>query len=171
MKRKVFLSFLLFKIIVLLFVYLFPCKGIIPVENASTSSWNSKSFWAYPWGKSVTHKGIDIFAKKNTSVLASRSGMVIGASTASRGGKFVLILDNHFRFYYYAHLNSIEVPPFSWVTKGSHIGTVGNTGNAIGKPDHLHFSIASLLPNPFKMDDSPQGWKKMFYIDPNEVII
>ena len=171
MKRKVFLSFLLFKIIVLLFVYLFPCKGIIPVENASASSWNSKSFWANPWGKSVTHKGIDIFAKKHTPVLATRSGLVIGAGKLSRGGNFVLVLDAHFRFYYYAHLNEVKTTKFFYVSKGEQIGSVGNTGNAKGKPDHLHFSIASLLPNPFKMDDSPQGWKKMFYIDPNEVII
>jgi peptidoglycan LD-endopeptidase LytH len=171
MKRKLIYIFLGFSILLLLFIYMFPCKGVIPVKNATQSSWNSQSFWFYPWGKSVTHKGIDIFAKKNTPVLAARSGIVIGAGTSSRGGKFVLIIDSHFRIYYYAHLNSFETSRFSLVSIGEQIGTVGNTGNAIGKADHLHFTIASLLPNPFKMDDSPQGWKKMFYIDPNEVII
>ena len=43
-------------------------KDIIPVKGATINDWNSESFWHYPWGKSVVHHGIDIFAKKGTSV-------------------------------------------------------------------------------------------------------
>ena len=44
--------------------FMMPQKIIVPVEHASSKDWNANSFWAHPWGKSVTHKGVDIFAKK-----------------------------------------------------------------------------------------------------------
>ncbi|EMP01631.1 hypothetical protein LEP1GSC171_1035 [Leptospira santarosai str. HAI1380] len=34
------------------------------MEGANQSSYSIDSFWFYPWGKSITHKGVDIFAKK-----------------------------------------------------------------------------------------------------------
>ncbi len=46
----------------------------MPVAGATISSYNQNSFWAYPWGKSVTHKGVDIFAKEGTAVLSSTGG-------------------------------------------------------------------------------------------------
>lgn len=36
----------------------------MPVEGAGTSDYHPDSFWYYPWGRSVTHKGVDIFAKE-----------------------------------------------------------------------------------------------------------
>jgi hypothetical protein len=36
----------------------------MPVENATKNYFNKNTFWAYSWGKSVTHKGVSIFAKK-----------------------------------------------------------------------------------------------------------
>ena len=35
-----------------------------------------------------------------------------------------------------------------WVSRGQKVGEVGNTGNAIGRPTHLHYSIMSLIPYP-----------------------
>jgi hypothetical protein len=50
------------------------------------------------------------------------------------------------------------------------LGRVGTSGNAIGKPAHLHYSIISLLPLPWRMDTSAQGWKKMFFLNPHELL-
>jgi murein DD-endopeptidase MepM/ murein hydrolase activator NlpD len=55
-----------------------------------------------------------------------------------------------------------------FVSKGEKIGEVGNTGNAMGKPYHLHFSVTTILPHFWKIDGSIQGWKKSFYLNPEE---
>ena len=89
-----------------------PQSMIIPVKNATSSSWNIKSFWAYPWGSSITHKGIDIFAEKGTDVIASTHGIVVYTYEGGKGGKTVMVLGPKWRFHYYAHLNEIKTFPF-----------------------------------------------------------
>ncbi len=164
----------LFRFVAVLFLvfilgYLVPEKVIIPVQGATSADWNAKSFWAHPWGRSITHKGIDIFAKKGTPVLAATNGLVFAVGNRKTGGKIVLVLGPKWRFHYYAHLDSYEVGRFQLVKKGQQIGTVGNTGNAAGKPDHLHYTIATPIPYPWRWDDSvPQGHRKMFFLDPTE---
>ena len=49
-----------------------PTQLQIPVAGAAPQDWNHDSFWAYPWGKSVVHKGIDIFAPHGSQVVAAR---------------------------------------------------------------------------------------------------
>jgi murein DD-endopeptidase MepM/ murein hydrolase activator NlpD len=56
---------------------LLPQNLKMPVENATKKDYNKNSFWAYPWGKSVTHRGVDIFAKKGTKIRSSLSGLVL----------------------------------------------------------------------------------------------
>jgi murein DD-endopeptidase MepM/ murein hydrolase activator NlpD len=72
--------------------------------------------------------------------------------------------------HYYAHLNSIEASSFQVVTQSSIIGTVGDSGNAAGKPPHLHYSIATLIPYPWRIDDSPHGIWKMICLNPIEYL-
>lgn len=74
------------------------------------------------------------------------------------------------RLHYYAHLDSLDTYPGQPVLAGSRLGAVGTTGNARGKPAHLHYAIITLLPYPWLADASTQGWKKMFYLDPNTVL-
>jgi murein DD-endopeptidase MepM/ murein hydrolase activator NlpD len=85
-----------------------------------------------------------------------------------RGGNSVMVLGPKWRIHYYAHLDEIHTKKFLFVRKGEAIGTVGNTGNAAGKPPHLHYSVITVIPYPWKMDSSPQGWKKIFYLNPVE---
>ena len=42
---------------------------------------------------------------------------------------------------YYAHLDTQLVAPGQIVRAGDPIGTIGNTGNAITTPPHLHFGV------------------------------
>jgi murein DD-endopeptidase MepM/ murein hydrolase activator NlpD len=168
--RKVPLTYktLGFRFIVTIVIlgFLIPQRLIIPVEGATKSSYHPKSFWYYPWGKSVTHKGVDIFAKEGTKVLASTNGLVISCTHLKMGGNVVIILGPKWRFHYYAHLKTIHTQMFSFVNKNEAIGEVGTTGNAIGKPPHLHYAMVSLFPYFWKIDSSKQGWKKMFYLNP-----
>lgn len=138
----------------------------MPVKGATRASYNAKSFWYYPWGKSVTHKGVDIFAKEGTNVSSSTSGLVIYRGRISMGGNVVLILGPKWRLHYYAHLKEIKTSAFSWTDRNETIGTVGTSGNAIGRPPHLHYSIATPLPYFWRIDTGKQGWKKMFYLNP-----
>lgn len=153
-------------LLLLLIGYCLPQAFVMPVRGAGSKSYSDNSFWFYPWGKSVTHKGVDIFARKGTPVVSSTYGVVLYTGALERGGNVAVVLGPKWRFHYYAHLKDISISSLHFVAPGSTIGTVGNTGNAMGKPSHLHYSISSLLPLPWRMDQSKQGWKKMFYLNP-----
>ena len=120
---------------------LLPEKLIVPVRGATKSDWNPKSFWFSPWGKSGVHKGIDIFAREGTPVIAACSGIVVSSEANKDGGNVVSILGPKWRIHYYAHLKTIKVGGGEFINQGEQIGTVGTTGNAVGKAPHLHYAI------------------------------
>lgn len=151
---------------IVLIEFLLPQRMVMPVEGANATSYHAKSFWYSPWGKSGVHKGVDIFAKRDVPVFSSTDGIVLWTGELNMGGKVVLVLGTKWRVHYFAHLNSIDKKMFSFVKVGYRIGTVGDTGNAKGKPQHLHYSIVTLFPYLWRIDHSEQGWKKMFYLNP-----
>ncbi|MCB9231953.1 MAG: peptidoglycan DD-metalloendopeptidase family protein [Bacteroidia bacterium] len=161
-RKWILLAFLL----VILVGFLLPQPFSNPVEGATSADWNPQSFWYYPWGKSGTHKGVDIFAREGTTVNSSTPGLVVFCGQISMGGNVVVVLGPKWRLHYYAHLQEIHTSVLSRVGRKDKIGTVGTTGNAAGKPPHLHYSIATIFPYPWKIDGSPQGWKKMFILNP-----
>lgn len=165
MKRKIILGL----ISLLVIGILIPESFSIPVKDASKSDFNQNSYWYHPWGKSGTHKGVDIFAKKGTDVVASTSGIILFAGEIEMGGKVIVILGPKWRIHYYAHLDSLEATP-GLISGDDKIGTVGDSGNASGKQPHLHYSIITLLPYLWQIDKAPQGWKKMFYLNPATLI-
>lgn len=146
--------------------YFSSAEGIIPVQNATAKDWNSDSYWYHPWGESGVHKGIDIFAKKGTPVLASTSGWVIFKGQLALGGNTIAVIGPKWRLHYYAHLDQQDISLFDWVSKTEKIGAVGDSGNAKGKPPHLHYSIFSIFPSITEITLEPQGWKRMFYMNP-----
>jgi murein DD-endopeptidase MepM/ murein hydrolase activator NlpD len=153
---------------VLVIGFLIPQNLKMPVENATSSDYNPNSFWYFPWGKSGTHKGVDVFADKGTIINSSTSGLVLYCGNISRGGNFVLVLGPKWRLHYYAHLDEVKPSTLSFVNNESIIGTVGDSGNAAGKAPHLHYSILTLAPYIWRIDSDEQGWKKMFYLNPIE---
>ena len=155
-------------LILLFIVALMPTRFVMPVEGATIKSYDQKSFWAYPWGKSVYHKGVDIFAKQGTPVPSSTRGFVVFTGQFSLGGNVVLVIAPGWKLHYYAHLKEIKTSSFSLVSEGDQIGTVGTTGNAKGKPPHLHYSIQRLFPRIEARQLIPNT--KSFYVDPTPLL-
>ena len=145
---------------------LLPNQWRIPVMGASSNDWHPKTFWYKPWGTSITHKGIDIFGPSKTPVVAANHGLLLYRGELPKGGKVVVLLGPEWKVHYYAHLASFKTERWFYQS-GDPLGTLGATGNAKNKPPHLHFSVLSLLPYFWYADATTQGWKKMFYLDPN----
>jgi peptidoglycan LD-endopeptidase LytH len=125
--------FLLLFTLVITAGLLLPQHFVMPVKGASLSSYQQNSFWFYPWGKSVTHKGVDIFAKAGTGIYASTYGLVVYSGRNRIGGNVVMILGPKWRLHYYAHLKDIHTSRFSFVNNYDRIGTVGATGTIPSK--------------------------------------
>ena len=151
---------------IILIGLLIPQNLKMPVVGADNNSYNHETFWYEGWGSSIVHKGVDVFAKKGTSVHSSTKGIVLVTTEYGKGGKFVLVLGPKWRIHYYAHLDEIKTKRFAFVDQDTEIGTVGNTGNAATTPAHLHYAIVTIIPYPWRIDDSKQGWRKMFYLNP-----
>ncbi|MGB0523560.1 MAG: M23 family metallopeptidase [Flammeovirgaceae bacterium] len=152
--------------------YVLPSNSpIIPVEGAGPDSWDHQTFWFYPWGKSVVHKGIDIFAAKNTPIIAPDYGIIIWTDSVPRGGNTAYLLTSKWRIHYFAHMNRKFTQPLAFLQQGDIIGLVGQTGNAQNRPPHLHYSISTPFPHFWQIDDDRQGWKKMFYLNPQEYLL
>ena len=164
--KRIFLITISIIAAIVLIGMLIPQNLKMPVVGADSNDYNHQTFWHEGWGTSIVHKGVDVFAKRGTSVHPATWGVVLATAERGKGGKFVVILGPKWRLHYYAHLDEIRTKPFSFVTQESEIGTVGNTGNAITTPAHLHYGIATMIPYPWRIDDAPLGWQKMFYLNP-----
>lgn len=149
---------------------LIPEDAVVPVAGATRRDWNPKSFWYEPWGVSGVHKGIDIFAPRGRPVLAAVPGIVVYRGSFRQGGEVVAVLGPKWRLHYYAHLDEHAAGRPLLVARGSQLGTVGTSGNAAGKPPHLHYTVFSLLPLPWRYSTATQGWRRMFYLDPGEIL-
>ncbi|MEL6675972.1 MAG: M23 family metallopeptidase [Bacteroidota bacterium] len=102
-----------------------------------------RSFWGDSRdGGRRRHKGIDIFSRKGTPVLAAANGRISRVRNGGLGGKVVWQRDaEHPQSLYYAHLDTQWVRRGELVEIGDTLGLVGNTGNARTTPPHLHFGI------------------------------
>ncbi|MEL6625527.1 MAG: M23 family metallopeptidase [Bacteroidota bacterium] len=166
MKKKIFHVLKWSFAILFVIGLLLPQDLMIPVQGANQRDWNSETFWYDPWGSSITHKGVDIFAQKGTPVISGSHGIKLFKFSGSKGGNGVLILGPKWRLHYYAHFQEYADDLGVFIPKGKIIGYVGTTGNAMGKPAHLHYSLATLIPYPWRIDGDRQGWMKMFILNP-----
>lgn len=166
-KRTMTLAVLL---LALLVPFLFTGDADVPVRAASAADWNPQSFWYEPWGVSGVHKGIDIFAPEGRPVLSPVNGIVVFRGQLALGGNVVAVLGARWRIHYLAHLQSSDVALFDAVARGEEIARVGTSGNAAGKPPHLHYAVVSAVPLPWQATRQSQGWRRMFYLDPGQVL-
>jgi murein DD-endopeptidase MepM/ murein hydrolase activator NlpD len=113
----------------------FPVQG-----HDARAIWSG--FGAERDGGRRAHRGVDIFAARGTPVVAATDGWVTRVETTRVGGNVVWVqpLFGNMRLYY-AHLDQQWVGRGEFVLAGQSLGTVGNTGNAITTPPHLHFGV------------------------------
>jgi murein DD-endopeptidase MepM/ murein hydrolase activator NlpD len=129
-------------------------------------NWDSRSYWYYPWGNGRVHRGVDMFAAKGTPIFTPTYGIIISRGYGSIAGNYVYLLGPKWRIYYFAHLDSISTRS-TFIASGKPLGLVGSTGNAEGKPPHLHLSVYTPFPYFWLYDNyAIEGWKKMFYLNP-----
>lgn len=112
-----------------------------PVEGAGPGKIGS--FFGDPRdGGSRRHEGLDIFSPRGTFALAASDSVVSRVSVRERGGNVVFLYDEKLDLrLYYAHLDTQLVRPGQILEAGDIVGTVGNTGNAITTPPHLHLGL------------------------------
>lgn len=114
----------------------FPVAG----EAHYSDDWGAPRTNPYPH----RHEGTDVFAQEGTPVIAVADGTVsqVAPDTAV-GGNAVYLTVADGTYYYYAHLDGFAegLRAGDEVEEGDVLGFVGNTGNAEGTQDHLHFEI------------------------------
>ncbi len=108
------------------------------------------------------HQGIDIQAPVGTPVVAADDGRVVLSSDISKSYGDQIIIDHGYRnvsidnnnlrlriYSHYAHLKNRGVTAGRVVSRGTIIGSVGQTGNSPSKGDaHLHFEVRVGSPLP-----------------------
>lgn len=102
--------------------------------------------WQAPRPDGRSHEGQDIFADRGVPVFSATKGYVTRIGFGDIGGNFVNVTGAGGMRYYYAHLDRIADGLYRGqeVTTDTVLGFVGNTGNAINTPYHLHFGVYAL---------------------------
>jgi murein DD-endopeptidase MepM/ murein hydrolase activator NlpD len=135
----------------------------IPVAGVLRSELKDTYGAARSGGRS--HKGVDIFAKQGTPVVAAAEGVIVKRDSNAVGGISVYHRGSDARtIYYYAHLHAYRpgLKEGDLVRPGDVIGYVGSTGNVTGSP-HLHFSIHTVT--------DPNRWWKGRDLNPYDLLV
>lgn len=98
------------------------------------------SFFKERRGRHRLHDGIDLACNTGTSVIASKSGIVVYAGDDMKGyGKTVVMKHTDGYATVYSHLSKLTIKTGELVQLGEELGKSGNTGFSTGP--HLHFEI------------------------------
>ncbi len=89
------------------------------------------------------HEGIDLFAPRGTPLVAAERGVIARVGVGRLGGLKLWLVGESGSEWYYAHLDSFApgLADGLLVEAGDLLGYVGNTGNAVGTPPHLHLQL------------------------------
>ncbi len=113
---------------------------LIPVDGVLVD--HVTDTWGAPRSGGRKHEGQDIFAERGTPIRPVVAGYVTRVANRGLGGKQVYVTGAGGRQYYYAHLDDFaDISYGDKVTTDTILGFVGNTGNAISTPPHLHFGV------------------------------
>lgn len=96
-----------------------------------------------PRSNGRTHAGEDIMAVKGTPIVSPTEAVVLRTGVGSGEGNYVYTANPGGETFVYMHLDRFAegIASGTILEKGSLIGYVGDTGNALGGPAHLHFEI------------------------------
>lgn len=109
-------------------------KWVCPVDGASFMN-----DWGFPRGGGTRyHEGNDLFVNRGTPVRAPVSGKLTQKTGTIGGLQFSLDGTDGVR-YIGTHMDKFGKK--GKVNAGDIIGYVGNSGNAVGTPPHLHFGM------------------------------
>jgi peptidoglycan LD-endopeptidase LytH len=114
----------------------------MPVVGLSPSALEDS--WGAPRdGGTRSHQGIDIFAPRGTELIAVADGVISYIGDQPKGGHCLWLTTENGASFYYAHLDRWAPGLYEGmeVQSGDLLGFVGNTGNAITTPCHLHFGV------------------------------
>jgi murein DD-endopeptidase MepM/ murein hydrolase activator NlpD len=100
------------------------------------------------------HAGIDIPAKRGTSVIAPAAGVVVDVGDYVLSGRTVLVDHGQGIVSAYFHLDTATVSKGDILRPGDRVGRVGSTGLATGP--HLHFAVYV-----HGKDVDPLAWRDM----------
>lgn len=89
------------------------------------------------WGR--MHSGADFASEHGTPIYATADGIVTHADWLSGYGRLVKIKHEFGIETRYAHMSRIRVKKGQRVSRGDHIGDMGNTGRSTGT--HLHYEV------------------------------
>jgi murein DD-endopeptidase MepM/ murein hydrolase activator NlpD len=89
------------------------------------------------WGR--LHAGTDFAGAYGSPIYATADGVVVHAGWESGYGRLVEIRHDFGLRTRYAHLSDIDVKVGQRVSRGDHIGDMGNSGNSTGT--HLHYEV------------------------------
>ncbi len=94
-------------------------------------------------GGTREHEGQDILAPKGSFIVSPTEAVVTRTGKGGSAGIYVYTANPGGETFRYMHLDDIAdgVKSGTVLKAGDLIGYVGNTGNAAGGPDHLHFEI------------------------------
>jgi murein DD-endopeptidase MepM/ murein hydrolase activator NlpD len=90
-------------------------------------------------GRRAFHRGVDISARRGTSVVTPADGVVIFAGRDGGFGKVIRISHGFGYTTVYGHLHRIKVKPGDEVKRNQEIGLLGSTGRSTGP--HLHYEV------------------------------
>lgn len=108
-----------------------------PVEGILTSPYGYRS--SPTSGKWTFHKGIDIAAKRGTSIRTPKKGIVVVSEYQSGYGNYIEIDHGYGIRTRYGHASKLLKRVGSNVKEGEAIALVGSTGRSTGP--HLHYEI------------------------------
>jgi murein DD-endopeptidase MepM/ murein hydrolase activator NlpD len=113
-----------------------------PFPIAGLAYWND-DWHACRDGCTRFHEGLDMFARSGTPLVAIADGFVSQKLVGDLSGISVEITDSGGVQYFYAHLSAWApgIEAGDRVHAGQVLGYVGNTGNAIYTPPHLHLEV------------------------------
>jgi murein DD-endopeptidase MepM/ murein hydrolase activator NlpD len=115
--------------------YVFPVYGASSYTNTFGAA---RGDIASGW-----HHGDDIFGQVGQPLLAVSDGTVFSIGWNEIGGNRLWLRDGQGNQFYYAHLSAFSTAARegAHVRAGTVVGFMGNTGDAITTPPHLHFEV------------------------------
>lgn len=108
-----------------------------PFDVPVKASFRFTSGFGMRWGR--MHNGTDFAAPIGTPIYATADGVVTHAGWSSGYGRLTKIQHEFGIETRYAHQNRIRVSVGERVSRGQHIGDIGNSGRSTGP--HLHYEV------------------------------